>query len=1001
MKPARYLSFSRRRTRKVPREQVERELVAKAFDAEYYLANNPDVAASGADPLRHFLGHGWKEGRNPAPSFSLQDYLQMYPDVASSGTNPFIHYLRHGRDEGRLGRKLSDPTPETPELRDLVARHFDTEHYVARNRDVAATGADPLDHFLRAGWREQRNPTADFSLSDYTANVPVVERTGLNPFAHHLLFGDIQESDTPAIESPSPDAQKAIAREHFNAAFYRTRYPDIWGSGEDPLDHFMRRGWREGRDPTPDFSVAVHLARHPQLRSGGLNPFVHHLMAEAAKAEAGEKAKQLAKMDGKQLRKLIAGEFDETYYRAHTPGLGRSGDALKHYLRRGWRDGRSPAPWFSVTGYLEANSDVAQAGLEPFSHFIAVGRAEGRRAPRTPEGDLQAMQEGREAIADSFDAEFYRGINRDVGPEVDPVAHYLQYGWQEGRDPVPWFSTNGYLELNSDVAEAGLNPFVHYITAGREEGRTIRRPFQRWQATSARPDGLPPLPTYTGAPTLLSPAIITRRIIETVGVEASLLVSVSETDPADATGSAGIALRAEAATALERRQPYLNVHPEVPRIGFAARGDDPILRLILGGTLIGSCKTSSLVEALKALRYSMLADVVIHGLAGHHPERLSSYVGLSGGKRMLWVHDYWLACPCRRLLNPNGRMSNPVNGEPPHRCRFDKGRPEHARRASAFLSETKFAVLAPSLAAKRNAKRVPVADPQLIRVAPQLTLGPVAEDAARAAGSGPIRVAFAADPLDDCAWPLFQELARRHAFDGNHTFLTFAPRAELPHFITAVPVEGAPSPEALTTAMVAAEVDVVLVAPGWPVPVSRAAHCALAAGCAIVGIDGSGNAADMAARAAHHLLLPTDEAIIEAFASGAVDDLVAQHRAAPGGPLRWSRARLHSPPPRRACVSRGGLRSATASGGLRREPRCIGADALHHGVQPVGALRRQMLRQLEARQEGLHVERGHLVRGTPLVIGDQDGDEPAHDHGIAVALQVQLAVVEARPQPHL
>jgi len=34
------------------------------FDADDYLERNPDVAATGADPLRHYLQHGMREGRS-------------------------------------------------------------------------------------------------------------------------------------------------------------------------------------------------------------------------------------------------------------------------------------------------------------------------------------------------------------------------------------------------------------------------------------------------------------------------------------------------------------------------------------------------------------------------------------------------------------------------------------------------------------------------------------------------------------------------------------------------------------------------------------------------------------------------------------------------------------------------------------------------------------------------------------------------------------------------
>ena len=44
----------------------DRELVAAEFDAGFYLAANPDVARVGADPLEHFLAHGWREDATPA-----------------------------------------------------------------------------------------------------------------------------------------------------------------------------------------------------------------------------------------------------------------------------------------------------------------------------------------------------------------------------------------------------------------------------------------------------------------------------------------------------------------------------------------------------------------------------------------------------------------------------------------------------------------------------------------------------------------------------------------------------------------------------------------------------------------------------------------------------------------------------------------------------------------------------------------------------------------------
>jgi hypothetical protein len=55
---------------------------------------------------------------------------------------------------------------------------------------------------------------------------------------------------------------------------------------------------------------------------------------------------------------------------------------------------------------------------------------------------------------------------------MDPVDHFLRFGAAELRNPGPGFDTAGYLKRYPDVAEAGLNPLLHYITHGKSEGRS-------------------------------------------------------------------------------------------------------------------------------------------------------------------------------------------------------------------------------------------------------------------------------------------------------------------------------------------------------------------------------------------------------------------------------------------------------------------------------------------------------------------------------------------------
>lgn len=76
------------------------------------------------------------------------------------------------------------------------------------------------------------------------------------------------------------------------------------------------------------------------------------------------------------------------------------------------------------------------------------------------------------ALADFFDADWYRTQRPDLASVENPIAHYLSEGADQGLNPHPLFHTTWYLEHNPDVAAAGTNPLLHYVSAGAMEGRS-------------------------------------------------------------------------------------------------------------------------------------------------------------------------------------------------------------------------------------------------------------------------------------------------------------------------------------------------------------------------------------------------------------------------------------------------------------------------------------------------------------------------------------------------
>lgn len=73
-----------------------------------------------------------------------------------------------------------------------------------------------------------------------------------------------------------------------------------------------------------------------------------------------------------------------------------------------------------------------------------------------------------------FDVPFYKITYVDVALSgIDPIIHYVKFGANEGRKPNEWFDTKNYADKYKDIRESKVNPFYHYIIYGKNEGRTI------------------------------------------------------------------------------------------------------------------------------------------------------------------------------------------------------------------------------------------------------------------------------------------------------------------------------------------------------------------------------------------------------------------------------------------------------------------------------------------------------------------------------------------------
>ena len=169
---------------------------------------------------------------------------------------------------------------------------------------------------------------------------------------------------------------------------------------------------------------------------------------------------------------LVRPRFDGAFYRREYRDLQGDAEALlRHFCERGWQEGRNPHPGFDTVSYLATYPDVAQAGWNPFHHFVFAGEAEHRtvapaflpRAATVAElghdpGDWVAL------LRPELDPAFYAAqLEPPFDGAFDLVAHFAYRGYLSDLNPNPDFDVHAALEARPELRTARVNPRVAAI----------------------------------------------------------------------------------------------------------------------------------------------------------------------------------------------------------------------------------------------------------------------------------------------------------------------------------------------------------------------------------------------------------------------------------------------------------------------------------------------------------------------------------------------------------
>lgn len=645
----------------------------------------------------------------------------------------------------------------------------------------------------------------------------------------------------------------------------------------------------QGLERSRKWSRLMAAIRHPRKRDKR-RKYRRRVVDLQPAAISGDQGGSDAVSVQRLVREVIASEFDTTYYLDRYDDVRAVAasavafDALDHYVEMGWKEGRDPNADFSTEYYIQANPDVSTSGINPFFHFLTIGRRKGLSPSLKKRSAGSASDLIYEVIAKEFDCEYYLRTNRDIArvkeanKDFDPIAHYITNGWREGRNPRADFSTSDYMLANPDVVAANLNPFYHYIGSGRREGRAPTLPggFRTRYLRTMR--SLPEVVsawTIPSRPYLPKSAAALAQAISSSAerTDGRIAISLSHDNYIEGIGGVQLCVRQEQQECLALGCTYLNIHPvqPLPILAASENWSGQLVRLVLNGEVIGVTTAANLIAAIEPVATSFTkAAVFVHAMHGLTTEMVLALAdAVPDSQTYFWLHDFFSVCPGYNLLRNDitycGAPS--PDSQACSICKYGDSRREHISRFTAMFESARFTVVSPSDATLDLWKKSSHLFQGRAIVHPHCALASSpapARDAAK-----PIKFAFIGSPTVHKGWPVFKMLADAGCTHQNYQFYYFGMadigETQIEQVKVSVSLEDR---SAMSDALAAHEIDYAIVWSLCPETFCFAAYEAAAAGAYVVTNRDSGNVARMAADKSLGMVLADEHELLEHLNNG-------------------------------------------------------------------------------------------------------------------------------------
>ncbi|QOP42662.1 glycosyltransferase [Sulfurimonas sediminis] len=234
----------------------------------------------------------------------------------------------------------------------------------------------------------------------------------------------------------------------FDNRYYLRAYGDVRRASETPIDHFIKIGLKEDRKPNAEFDPVWYKHYYKDIQTNNEFPFIHYIVH-------GQKEFRFSNPANIQEYEALKATFDANTYKnsyEDLQNLSDDFDFLWHYLHYGQKEGRA-------CPVKEETANTKEIEIKTVTQVSSDELSE------------EQKYEYHIIHTENIDFSEYFTLNQHPFVSEDPILDYI-INWKK-YDPViaNYFDTSFYFIAYPDVQSVGINPLVHYISAGKVEGR--------------------------------------------------------------------------------------------------------------------------------------------------------------------------------------------------------------------------------------------------------------------------------------------------------------------------------------------------------------------------------------------------------------------------------------------------------------------------------------------------------------------------------------------------